>query len=236
MELSVVLFDLDQTLFDHRGSASRALNIWLASLDVVGSKDLTNAWFTAEDRHFPAWVNGIISFSEQRRRRLRDFLPLVALPVGTDEDLDALFAEYLNIYRECWEAFPDAGPALTAMHDLGLRTAVLTNGESDQQTAKLAAIGLLDRVGPVITSKDLGVAKPHRAAFELACARLEGSPARVLYVGDDHVTDVLAARAAGLPAVQLDRSGQGPLSERDRISSLEELSCFIAKRYFAGRQ
>jgi putative hydrolase of the HAD superfamily len=43
-------------------------------------------------------------------------------------------------------------------------------------------------------------------------------------VGDNHELDVLAARAAGLQAVHLDRRGAHSAEETRRISSLLELA------------
>ena len=106
------MFDLDDTLFDHTGSTRRALCAWLSTLDVVPSALLAEDWFAAEKCHFEAWRAGVISFDEQRRRRLRDFLPLIRRPVGTDAALDSVFAGYLHCYEESWQAFDDAWPAL----------------------------------------------------------------------------------------------------------------------------
>ena len=49
--------------------------------------------------------------------------------------------------------------------------------------------------------------------------RLGTDAARTVHVGDDPVTDVAGARAAGLSAILLDRSGRAP----DSIAGLAEL-------------
>lgn len=67
------------------------------------------------------------------------------------------------------------------------------------------AIGLAGRVGPVLTSTDLGTPKPDSRSYLAGCHRL-GLPAHaVLHVGDTYDLDVVAPRAAGLHAVHLDR-------------------------------
>src|ERR1019366_739683 len=55
-------------------------------------------WSDLERRHYPAWRAGEISFQEQRRRRLRDFLPAVGRTVQAAR-LDAVFAEYSPVMR-----------------------------------------------------------------------------------------------------------------------------------------
>jgi putative hydrolase of the HAD superfamily len=226
--VSAVVFDLDGTLFDHWSSARRGLSEWLAGLDVVLTKELASAWFEAEELHVADWREGLVSWAEQRRRRLRDFLPLIGLPVGTDDDLDEVFvAGYLKAYERAWVGYDDVDAALDALHDFGVVIAMLTNGAQEQQEAKLARLGLLGRTGQVFTAEGLGVAKPNPRAFHLVCAHLALSPEQVLYVGDDYEVDVLAARAAGLRAVHLDRVGTGPMTEHNRIATLAELLPYV---------
>lgn len=221
--LGAVVLDLDGTLFDHASSAWSGLGEWLDALGVAVTDDVVAAWFADEKRHYPAWSDGSISFAEQRRRRLRDVLPLVDRPVGDDAALDATFAGYLACYERCWRAFDDAAPAIAALRARGLRTAVLTNGTEHQQRAKLERIGLLEGAGPLFTSEALGVAKPDARTFHLVCEVLGLAPERVLHVGDDHALDVVAARAAGLPAVHLDRAGRAPFDDGARIATLADL-------------
>jgi putative hydrolase of the HAD superfamily len=226
--VSAVVFDLDGTLFDHSSSARRGLSQWLAGIDVALTNELASAWFEAEKRHVTSWRQGMISWAEQRRRRLRDFLPLIAVPVGTDDDLDEVFvAGYLLAYERAWVGYDDVNSALDAVHDYGVVTAMLTNGTQEQQEAKLAHLGLLGRIGPVFTAEGLGVAKPDPRAFRLVCAHLALPPGQVLCVGDDYEVDVRAARAAGLRAVYLDRIGTGPMTEHDRITTLAELLPYV---------
>ncbi|HTX86105.1 MAG TPA: HAD family hydrolase [Streptosporangiaceae bacterium] len=209
-EVAAVLFDLDGTLVDHAGVVAAALRAWLPSygLSADAIEAVTPLWFDLEQRHYRAWRSGEISFEEQRRRRIRDFMPAVGalIPLG---QLDGVFAEYLRCYASAWAAFEDAAPALRRIASAGLRVGVLTNGDYGQQTAKLAATGLIGLCGPVFASSELSAGKPDRRAYLVACRRLGVLPGRVLMVGDDHELDVVAARAAGLSAVLLDRSGSG---------------------------
>ena len=218
MQLRGVLFDLDDTLIDHRGAVARALTAWLPGLGDEGLR----LWNEAQERHLVAWRERRITFAEQRRRRLRDFLPAVGIPYA-DEDLDEIFEGYPREYEAAWQRFPDVDDALAEVAEQGLVTAILTNGTHEQQHLKLARVGLAGRVGPVFTVEDLGVAKPDPEAFRRACARWGLDPATVLSVGDRYDLDVLPARRAGLRAVHLDRHDEGPHDEPARITSLRDL-------------
>lgn len=224
---AVVIFDLDGTLMDHKASVNTALRAWLPTLGALPSDDLVTAWFAAEERHFPAWLAGEIGWQEQRRRRLRDFLPLIGHPAATDAELDAIFADYVVSYEASWTRFDDILPALRDLAELGVPTAVLTNGSTIQQNAKIAAIGLTDTIGPVFTAEELGAAKPDERAFSRTCERLGVHRGEALHVGDDHALDVVAARSAGLSAVHLDRYGLSPRTETARLTSLRCLADYV---------
>jgi putative hydrolase of the HAD superfamily len=224
--VSVVLLDLDGTLMDHPRAVRSALVGWLGE---AATEPVVAAWFAALDRHLLDWRAGRISWTEQRRRRLIDFLPVLGRPVGAPEELDRVFAEgYLAHYGRSWTAYEDVEQGLAALEATGYRLAMLTNGSEHQQHAKLAALGLLDAVGPVFTAEGIGARKPDPAAFTIVCDRLGVAPAEVVYVGDEYEVDVLAARAAGLGGVLVDRDGAGPAEEQARIRSLRDLVPLLA--------
>jgi len=223
VRLRGVLLDLDGTLFDHDAAADAGLRAWLPTLGLPATDEAVARWTALQEPHLAAWRAGTVTFAEQRRRRLRDFLGTD----GSDAELDAIFAGYLTHYEAAWRAFDDAADALRMLAAAGLATAVLTNGSAPQQNKKLARTGLSALTGPVFTVDDLGVAKPDPRAFRLACERWGLAPGEVLSVGDNHALDVVAARAAGLHAVHLDRLGRGPLGEPSRLTTLRDLSSWL---------
>jgi putative hydrolase of the HAD superfamily len=203
--VGAVGFDLDGTLFDHRGSARSAAVHFLGSLGVVASDSTLASWFAAEDEHFERWRSGEISFSEQRRQRLRCVLPPLGVSVPADDvDLDELFGRYLRAYESSWQAFPDALPLLRSLRGSGHRIGLLTNGAEDQQLAKLRRTGLLDGFDVVCTSEGIGFSKPDARAFAALASELGVEPAACLFVGDDQAKDADGARAAGMQAVLVD--------------------------------
>ncbi|HET6988945.1 MAG TPA: HAD family hydrolase [Kribbella sp.] len=212
--MKAVIFDLDNTLFDHTLCATTAIESWVIDLGGTPSAELVAEWFVIEERSFNQWLAGELTHQGQRRRRLRDFLPLIGRPVPpTDAELDEVFTGYLRRYQDSWIAFPDARPALEVARSNGWRIGVLTNGSTPQQNAKLVAIGLADLVDVVCCSDGLGVSKPAPEAYLLTCEALGVDPADTLMIGDNLELDVLAARAAGLTARHLDRAAGITLTE-----------------------
>jgi putative hydrolase of the HAD superfamily len=100
---------------------------------------------------------------------------------------------------------------LSALRSRGLALGVVSNWDSTLP-------GLLDRVSlagffdVVVSSSSTGASKPSPAIFLEALSRLGiGAPdaSEALHVGDSLEEDYHAARAAGLAALWLDRSGRG---------------------------
>lgn len=224
-----VIFDLDDTLLDHQGSTRAALASWLPRLGAEADTRLVEAWFDSEHRHFESWRSGQITFEEQRRRRLRDLLPLIGSDVPSEPDLDLLFAGFLAEYEAAWQAFDDVLPVITFLTANGFDLAVLTNGTAAQQNAKVTRIGIRDRLTAVFTSEELGVAKPHPDIYRQACRELGVSPDKTLHVGDNYQLDVVAAQEAGLQALHLDRHHKQLAPRELRMVTLAELPDRLAQ-------
>lgn len=224
-----VLFDLDDTLVDHRGAALRGLRVWLAGLGLDDLlEDHVERWFALEALHYERCQRGEISFVEQRRARIRGFLPEWDL---ADDDLaDDTFAGFLACYRAAWSAFDDAAATLELVLAAGLPVAILTNGDQRIQEEKVRRTGLATHGVPVFASSALPAAKPDPRAFHAACRSLGVAPETTLMVGDSVRHDIGGALGAGLAAVLVDRHGRYDRRPREvdprarRIRSLAELS------------
>ncbi len=220
--ITAVAFDLDGTLLDHDRAARDAVRDWVAARGWRDPGDAAAQWLRWEREHFAAFTTGAITFEEQRRRRLRAFLPLVTGAGVAEEDLDVLFAEYATFYESHWVAFDDARAVLDDLAAAGYILGVLTNGQRAQQVAKLAHIGLLDRFAVVVASSELPAGKPAPRAFTALCQRLDTAPGSVMFVGDDPAADVAGARGAGLKAVLLNRDQVG--RALDGVASIRSLT------------
>jgi len=227
MHIRAVLFDLDNTLFDHSGSAHTALYAFAHNLGIILSDKLAQQWFDIEQACYDRFLNGGFSFQDQRRERLRRFFTCAGLPCpGTAVELDRIFATYLRKYEAAWTAFPDAAPALRQLHARGMTVGVITNGNHEQQQLKVHKTGLEPLLDAVFTSGQMGHAKPTRDAFLVPCKSLGLPPGQVLYVGDNYKVDVEGAQAAGLHAVHLDRKSPcRPAS----LSSLRQLMAHLSE-------
>jgi putative hydrolase of the HAD superfamily len=141
--------------------------------------------------------------------------------VGDALALEVAGAELLPSLTDAiaFRAYPDALPAIERLAAAGLRLAVIANWDVSLHDV-LARFGLAEHLGAIVTAAGVGASKPDARPFRAALGQLGVDPERAVHVGDDPVTDVAGARAAGLSALLLDREGRAP----DSLADLAELA------------
>ncbi|TQM19509.1 putative hydrolase of the HAD superfamily [Microcella putealis] len=240
--ISVVLFDLDDTLMAHSAAVDHAIDRAQRGAGALAASGAAGAdaggfvafaaddpgsvrarWRELEERHYARYLSGELDFLGQRIWRAREVLA----PYGVTLDDEAAlrwFAEYVRGYEEGWALYDDALPALDTIERAvpGVRFGIITNGDLTIQAGKLHRIALWDRLeltpvradgsvdeparsGRLITSAELGVAKPDPAIFAAAASAFGVSAASCLYVGDRLTTDAVGGAAAGMRGVWLAR-------------------------------
>jgi putative hydrolase of the HAD superfamily len=189
-----ILLDLDDTLIDDRSSTRAALEAFLNAhqLDKSSHKELVVAWAAIAARHWLRYEAGEVSFLEQRRCRVRDFLGRQL----SDEEADQAFLPYATAYERSWKLLPGVAEFLDRTRHI--RKVIITNGERSQQLHKVRATGLAEHVVGVVTPSDCGHWKPHPNIFLAGLAILGASAPECLMVGDDEVRDIEPARRLGM--------------------------------------
>lgn len=124
-------------------------------------------------------------------------------------------------------AFPDAGPALTALTGAGTRLVAFTNGTASTVDPLLERAGLRGLLDDVVSTDEIGSFKPDPAVYHHLLERVATRGTRTVVVSGNSF-DVLGALSAGLRAAWLRRSDTVVLDpwqvEPDlTISSLTEL-------------
>ncbi|MFD8322725.1 HAD family hydrolase [Kitasatospora purpeofusca] len=107
---------------------------------------------------------------------------------------------------------PGAPEALAALRAAGWPIAVVTNGCTDIQRAKLTRTGLLPAVDTVVVSEEAAARKPDPAIFHLAAARLGRTLTPTDWmVGNNPATDLRGAHATGLRSIWITPTPPPPL-------------------------
>ena len=237
-DISVVLFDLDDTLFAHRRAVSSGVIDHLRAIGhpipaASAAAELAR-WHALEERHYHRYLSGEVDFLAQRRARARDFVEPYGITLADDTAANAWFDAYLVEYQRAWTLHDDALPCLEALAPR--RFGVITNGELTFQAEKVEVSGLGPYLERIIASGELGYTKPDPRIFEYACAQFDVSVNVALYVGDRLHTDAIGAASAGLTGVWIDRPGTASADELlaarmagvSVIRSLDELPALVS--------
>jgi putative hydrolase of the HAD superfamily len=121
--------------------------------------------------------------------------------------------------------YPDVPPGLEALRAAGHRLLVVSNWDCSLPEW-LGPAGLLEHVEAVVSSGEVGVAKPDAGIFERALEMAGAEPDEAVHVGDSLDNDVAGARAVGLRAILVRRDGPGP-DGVETVSSLAELPLLL---------
>ncbi|MDT0632825.1 HAD-IA family hydrolase [Rubrivirga sp. S365] len=202
---ALVVFDLDDTLLDHRGAERAALaDVHRMHAAHLGHHGVGHVQDTYHAHNVPLWRDfGAGRITAADLKRLRSERVLHALEAH-DLDPETFSRDYLARYAEHWRW---ADGALDAYRAVATRfpVGVLTNGFSEQQRAKFARLPEVEALAAfAVISDEVGVRKPDPRLFEHVLGLARGvldrpalAPADVLYVGDSFHSDVEGGVGAG---------------------------------------
>lgn len=179
------IFDLDGTLVDSAPDLAAALNRVLAEAGLPSQPADAVAGMVG---------HGVGRLVERGFVAAGAPLDAAALARWVERFL-VLYADDLATLTRPYPGVPEVLDALAA---IGWRLGVCTNKPTRLSVALLDALGLGPRFGAVVGGDATPERKPHPAPLRLTLERLGVTPTAAVFIGDSE-TDVLTARAAGLP-------------------------------------
>ena len=184
--LQGILFDLDETLYSREDAFWR----WIESeaRAVANWQELDRERVAALDQRgrgdkaaLLEYLDSLLEWRQTPPERLERFrhgiAAMVQLAPGVRESLTRIAQEF--------------------------RLGLISNGTGATQRAKLRALNVEGLFDPVVISEEVGFRKPDARIFELAIAKWAVLPGTVLFVGDDPISDIQGATAAGLRALRV---------------------------------
>lgn len=190
----LAFFDLDNTLLDRDAAFSLWLDEFVTDYGLDGA---AHAWLTRADSLHTGSMDGFF-------RRVREKFSLAST-------VDDLWHQYRRRMPELAECRPEDLAALAELRAAGWKTAIVTNGMTDNQQGKINRTGLASLVDAWCISGEVGIRKPDRGIFELAAQRCgtrldQGG----WMVGDSITLDITGGRAAGLRTIWIRRGRSWP--------------------------
>lgn len=203
MQYETYLFDLDHTLLDSDASEIAAYAHTMAAVGVADPDHHFERYVTINREMWRAVEAGTMRPDEVRFRRFEQFTAELGIDVDPVAMADA-FVWGLGAHGELYEGARDVLDALVGRG----RLALVTNGLSEVQRARIERLDLGHYFDAVIISSEVGVTKPRREIFELAFAQL-GSPdvASAVMIGDSLSSDVRGGRDFGIATCWFNQHG-----------------------------
>ncbi|MFP4147566.1 MAG: phosphoglycolate phosphatase [Halorhodospira sp.] len=191
MDLSrtrAILFDLDGTLVDSAPDLTVAVNQVLAERDQP----------PVSEEQIRDWTgNGV-------RRLVARALTGEIDGAPPEVELEAAVERFLTCYGEAVyvhsHPYPGVLDGIRQLGEAGMRLAVVTNKPYHLAREIVERMGLADRIDAVVGGDSTDSRKPDPEPLRFAMECLGAASATALMVGDS-LTDVEAARNAGIPVV-----------------------------------
>lgn len=190
----LLLFDLDETIFDFHRAEEFALGEAFRGLDTSVPEGYLEHYRRVNAEMWRKYERGEIDNEGLRVERFRRFLEdqgIAADPVAFGELVIAGLGRASFMFEGAKELLQDLrGP---------YRIAAITNGLPEVQRSRLSLAGIAELFEYVAISEEVGFMKPHPEIFATVFERLPGvRPERSLIIGDSLSSDIAGGRAFGL--------------------------------------
>ena len=182
-----VVFDLDGTLIDTAPDLIASLDHVLEAHDLPGCD--------------AALLRPQVGFGA--RHMLKVAFEAAARPMdepGLDRALDLFLAHYTDNIAVASAPFPGLVQTLEMLEAAGARLGICTNKREHLALKLLGELGLHERFAAIAGVDTFAVCKPDPGHLTETITRMGADAANAIMVGDS-ATDVITARAAGVPVI-----------------------------------
>ncbi len=235
---AAILFDLDDTILEFEAVAAPAwedvTERFAGEFGGVGPEAVrrsiaavSRAWWSDPERH----RQGRLDLANTRRANVAEALR--ALGIGFEDAEDALPGRIAAAFAETRTAamrpFAGAVESLRRFASTGVPMALVTNGDTAGQRAKIERFDLARFFRCIVIEEEFGAGKPDERVFRHALAALGAGPRQAWMVGDNLRWEIEPCRRLGLHTVWVDVRGQGlpadaPVAPHRTVRAIAELT------------
>jgi putative hydrolase of the HAD superfamily len=188
-----IVFDLDETLIDRRGSLDIYARLLLERFERFSKVD---------EGSFLTIFHNVDGNGRVPRDHFFAALSKAAFEGIQPHDISAHFREY------AWQSpalFEGVTEFIEELRACGFAIGVVTNGGSHSQNSKIKNSGLDQCIDEFVISEEFGAKKPDPSIYTEIASRLRIEPTRSWFVGDDPISDVVGPSKIGFKTAWIER-------------------------------
>lgn len=194
MNITHIVFDLDETLLDYAKAQKTALQATVTRFGIPYSEPLRRVFSEYNDALWRMHEKGEIT---QQRLTVHRFELLLQHFDYPEISADALQEEYVGQLSEAAFLLPQAKEVCEELSKR-FSLAVATNGIPRVQRRRLRKSGLEGCFDHIFISQEIGKTKPDPDFFRIVLKELETTAEHVLMVGDSLHTDIAGGQSVGI--------------------------------------
>lgn len=203
MPITTCIFDAYGTLFDVAAAARNAAAEPGREAFAAHWPAIASHWRLKQLQY--TWLRAITGDHVDFWRVTQDGLDWALEAEGLNGDGE-LRDRLLHLYWEL-DAFAEVPGMLGALKDMGMNTAILSNGSPDMLNGAVRSAGIGDVLDDVLSVESVGIFKPAKAVYDLVGQRFGCAPSEVLFVSSNG-WDAAAAAGYGFATAWVNRSGE----------------------------
>ena len=218
-----VLFDLDDTLYDHLHSARSgliAMQARHAEMRDTSVRELEDRYSDALESIHVRLIRGQVTQREARITRMRQFFGSFGMEIDDEHAIEE-YTQFRRDYDSVCQVVEGTHKLLRRLQEMEIRLGVITNNLVEEQIPKLRQLDLTDYFEVVTISEEVGVPKPDPKIFHVALQRFDLPKEDVVVVGDSLASDIAGAVSIGMRCVWLKRRPELPNTAPDGVPTIE---------------
>jgi len=198
----IVLFDLDDTLYDYEFAHLKAMYSAYSCWKELGF-DQTFDEFETEYKEARIWIKRFLNDTASSHSRVLYFQRLVESVVKRPEAsiIIELVDSYYDGFYKSMKLFDGVLTVLNTLKKQSCKIGLVTNMQAVVQYRKILLLGLGDYFDTIVTSEAVNHEKPNPHIFLYALNMMRGEPKQTIMIGDSFKNDIEPATWLGMTSI-----------------------------------
>ena len=209
-KIKLVGFDLDDCLFDSTSLSERAREKGIDAMIKLGLKierekamkiiqEIVKEYGSNSPKHYNYFV--------RRYNRLEDVEETLSYSLQFKYISAAVMAYHTEKIASI-KTYDDVKPCLNKLREIGIKTAIISDGIPLKQYEKILRLGIDDLIDLTVISDEMGIRKPNPKLFDHCLRKFEVKGPETIYVGDRIDKDIIPARLSNIYSVLVHIGGK----------------------------